>query len=69
MLNGVVYVYILVVCDFNILHFGSVSVQWFEKPRFRFRFCFLFCSVFSSQRQRLSVQRMASYVLTHFNDD
>jgi len=28
-----------------------------------------FDSVFSSQRQRLGVQWMASYVLTHFNDD
>jgi len=52
-----------VVCGFNILHFGSVSVRLFEKRGFGS------VSVFSSQRQGLSVQWMASYVLTHFIDD
>jgi len=42
--------YQVVVCGFNILHYCSVSVWLFEKPRFRVRFYFLFCSVFSTQR-------------------
>jgi len=30
----------IVVCGFNILHYGSVSVRLFEKSRFRFSFRF-----------------------------
>jgi len=32
------YTLIMVVCGFNILHYGSVSVRLLEKPRFRFGF-------------------------------
>jgi len=47
----------LVVCSFNVLHYGSVV--W------KTAVSVLFFVLFSA----LSVQWMASYVLTHFNDD